>query len=229
MKPIPNYPDYEISEDGRVFRVTSRTRGRVGDEAKVGIMNSGYAFVNLSRLGSKPRKFSVQSLILEAFVGPRPSPSHQAAHINGNKLDNRLENLMWATPKENSSHKKLHGTQLVGESMYNSKLTEETISEILRLRGNGESACSIAKTFGISDSLIYRIEKGVAWKHLNLPVRGKMIRGSSHHKTHLTDSDVLDIRKRYTEGETQRSIAKRFGVHFSNINAIIKRKTWKHI
>lgn len=229
MKPIPNYPDYEISEDGRVFRVTSRTNAKAGDVVKVGLMTTGYAFVSLSRLGSKARKFSVQSLILETFVGPRPSPSHQAAHINGDKLDNRLENLMWATPVENASHKKLHGTQPTGSEIYNSKLTDESVLRILELRKSGLSAQSIADDFGISDTLIYRIEAGKTWKHLNIPMREKMILGSSRPNSLLTESDVLDIRKRYTEGETQRSIAKRFGVHFSNINAIIKRKTWKHI
>jgi hypothetical protein len=53
----------------------------------------------------------VSNLVLEAFVGPRPTTKHQAAHLDNNKRNNRLDNLIWATPKENGSHKRAHGTQ----------------------------------------------------------------------------------------------------------------------
>jgi hypothetical protein len=41
------------------------------------------------------RKLFVHTLVLQAFVGPRPSHSHCCRHLNGDPADNRLENLVW--------------------------------------------------------------------------------------------------------------------------------------
>lgn len=70
---------------------------------------SGYWVVNL-RVGGTVTCRCVSELVLTAFVGPRPSPTHDAAHMNGNKDVNWLSNLQWATKKENAAHKRLHGT-----------------------------------------------------------------------------------------------------------------------
>ena len=70
---------------------------------------SGYWVINL-RVNGKVRCRCVSELVLTTFVGPRPSPTHDAAHLNGDRNVNRLDNLSWATKKENAAHKRLHGT-----------------------------------------------------------------------------------------------------------------------
>ncbi len=70
---------------------------------------SGYWVVNL-RVSGRVKCRCVSELVLTTFVGPRPSPTHDAAHTNGDKNVNRLSNLQWATKKENAGHKRLHGT-----------------------------------------------------------------------------------------------------------------------
>jgi hypothetical protein len=55
----------------------------------------------------------VHHLVLEAFVGPRPA-GHEAAHGDGDKTNNALANLRWATPKENAADRYRHGTVLFG-------------------------------------------------------------------------------------------------------------------
>lgn len=42
-------------------------------------------------------------LVAKAFV-PNPSKKATVNHINGNKLDNRMENLEWLSAKENLVH-----------------------------------------------------------------------------------------------------------------------------
>lgn len=54
--------------------------------------------------------------------------------------------------------------------------------------------------------------------------------GEDHGMSKLTDAEVLDIRARYATGQiTQRALAEEYGVHFSLISLIIRRKIWTHL
>jgi len=55
------------------------------------------------------RRHYVHQLVLETFVGPRPE-GRQCRHLNGNSLDNRLENLSWGTASEDNYDRVRHGT-----------------------------------------------------------------------------------------------------------------------
>lgn len=62
--------------------------------------------------GTHYRRFRdkyLHHIVLEAFVGPRP-PGMQCRHLNGNSLDNRLENLQWGTAREDNYDRVRHGT-----------------------------------------------------------------------------------------------------------------------
>ena len=72
--------------------------------------SDGYLLINL-RINGRYVCKTVNHLMAEAFIGPRPTPSHEAAHLDGRKDHNVRENIVWATPKVNSSHKSNHGTQ----------------------------------------------------------------------------------------------------------------------
>lgn len=59
--------------------------------------------------------------------------------------------------------------------------------------------------------------------------KGRQIKGESHHKSKLNDSEVLEIRKRIKDGETCRGIAKIYNVDFTLISLIGRGKIWKHL
>jgi hypothetical protein len=117
-RPIARHEGYEVSDRGRVRSVdrvvTRMHRGRAvparykGRVLKLSTA-SGYPHV---RLGGRGRAY-VHHLVLEAFVGPRPA-GDQAAHGDGDRLNNVLGNLRWATPKENNGDKRSHGTAMLG-------------------------------------------------------------------------------------------------------------------
>jgi len=57
----------------------------------------------------------------------------------------------------------------------------------------------------------------------------KNYRGSNVHNARLTENDILEIRRRYEEGETYKAISESYGVCPTNIAAIVRRRTWKHV
>lgn len=70
-----------------------------------GQFDSGY-----SRGYRRYNSHSVHRLVLEAFVGlPTNINQTNVNHKNGNKEDNRLENLEWVTPAENNEHASMTG------------------------------------------------------------------------------------------------------------------------
>ena len=108
-KSVLDFPRYTVSKDGDVFSLffTSRT-GRViqRKEPKIlskAIDSDGYHVVTLYSDDEKITK-KVHRLVASAYLDPDVDRS-QVNHKNGNKVDNRVENLEWATNSENQKHR----------------------------------------------------------------------------------------------------------------------------
>lgn len=125
-----------------------------------------YPGVSLYRAGSPLKTPTIHTLVMTAFVGPCPE-GMQVAHNNGDRTDNRLENLRYATPLENSGDKFEHGTVLRGEQFSFAKMTEQTVLEIRRLYETGEfSQQSLADKFGINQTNVSQIVRRKTWTHI---------------------------------------------------------------
>lgn len=156
---------YDVSNRGRV-----RSKHKIGCKAGGAILipqpnKKGYLRV---RLSSNGRSFStvIQRLVLEAFVGPRPSTVHEANHKDGKKFHNDLSNLEWITPQGNNAHAREMGLwhPHIGEQHGRAKLTETKVREILSRRA--ESSVSLGKEFGVSSAAIWLIWQRINWKHV---------------------------------------------------------------
>lgn len=79
-----------------------------------------------------------------------------------------------------------------------------------------------------SDNAIDKYNKGRAADNLHCPPENKA-RGERMGLSKLKDDDIINILKRHILGEKQIKIAKSYNVTPSNICAIIKRRTWRHI
>lgn len=74
------------------------------------VSRGGYAIATLTRCPGDVARIGVHRLVAMAFI-PNPEGKPQVNHISGDKLDNRSENLEWATCSENNLHRRrvLHG------------------------------------------------------------------------------------------------------------------------
>lgn len=97
-RPIKGYPDYSISNFGDVSSERFNKRIRL----KPGKNSQGYYVVVLTK--NKIRKtLRVHRLVAENFIENKHKKP-QVNHIDGNKLNNQVTNLEWATAKENIHH-----------------------------------------------------------------------------------------------------------------------------
>lgn len=146
--------------------------------------SKGYLQVHV-RINKQGKMFLVHRLVAEAFI-PNPERKPCVNHINGDKTDNRVENLEWCTYSENNKHAwdnnlqvvtkkhKVHSYELgKRQGGFNSKITLqfdlhgnlikewETATEAakhLKINRNNISSCCLNK-YG------YKTAGGYMWKY----------------------------------------------------------------
>ena len=87
-------------------------------------------------------------------------------HIDGNKKNNKLENLEWCTASENQIHAFKTGLNKArkGEESNLSKLTEDDVKKVFELREKGLLQKEIAEIVGCTKSNISCILRKKSWK-----------------------------------------------------------------
>ena len=150
-KSIEGFPRYEVSNQGRVRSWAVKGRGKtdkLADKPKIltqSLLDSHYPRVNICNENGMTTAL-VQVLVLEAFSTKRPE-GMVARHLNGDPLDNRLENLVWGTPKENTADRYLHGTaNFLGQKIAPVLTDDEVIDVYIRAQ-QGEQGSSIAASY----------------------------------------------------------------------------------
>jgi NUMOD4 motif/HNH endonuclease len=152
---------YQVSDQGRV-RSLDRISVRVGHNGKQqqhrlrgrilrpSRIPSGHVQV-MGNVGSK----KVHSLVALAFIGPRP-PDKEVRHLNGIPVDNRLENLEYATRSRNVQDRKWHA----GGNNY--VLKPADVLDIKRRLGHPSRGlgASLAREYRVKHTTISDIKRG---------------------------------------------------------------------
>lgn len=114
----------------------------------------------------------VHRLVAEYFL-PKPAPGQTiVAHIDHNKLNNRVSNLKWMAPEENYKHQetsphvqkeRADRKERRKESSKSTKLTVTRVMLLKKLLNEGKSIRQLAKMFKVTDTQILRIKRGENW------------------------------------------------------------------
>ena len=94
---IDGYANYEVSSHGRVRNATT---ARI---LKPGIRKDGYQLVSLYK-DKKERKFYIHRFVAHEFI-ENPDDKQMVDHIDHNPANNCVENLRWASGKENNGNR----------------------------------------------------------------------------------------------------------------------------
>lgn len=160
---IEDYPDYEVSDDGQV---KSFKNGK--ERILKGCDNGdGHLRVNLNRNG-KQKSFLIHRLMAKEFI-PNPRGYPFVRHLNDIPYDNRIENLEWGTPEDNTRDSIKNGTHVCLNKehmdLIRQKDTEKTSKPVIAIK-NG-----ICKKYNSRSEASRAL--GVSIAHISSCVNGK--------------------------------------------------------
>lgn len=121
---------------------------------KTRLGSDGYLKCNLKK-DTKRYDFRIHRLVAETFLNNNDNKQF-VNHINGNKTDNRVENLEWCTSEENTIH-------AVKNRLIKTKLTDE---QVLKIYNSKISNRKLGEEFKVDSTIIWRIKNKKAYKHL---------------------------------------------------------------
>lgn len=158
FKEIAGFNGYKINVIGTIlnkknFPITSR------------LHKTGYLVVAIvKKKGGVGYNQLVHRLVALTFL-PNVLNCSDVNHIDGNKLNNNIDNLEWCTRKENIKHSYEIGLAKKGSDRANSKLNDCDIVNI-RLMAKTTAIKEIATLFNISRQNTKRIVELKRWKHI---------------------------------------------------------------
>jgi hypothetical protein len=123
--------------------------------------NNGYLCVTLAK-GSVRVQVALHRLVARAFLGECPIGLH-VLHTDGDKNNNRVDNLRYGTPAENIADTERHGKRRKGSRHPLAKLDEDAVQTI---RSSGRSCREVAEWFGVSAANVSAVRRRRIWRHL---------------------------------------------------------------
>jgi hypothetical protein len=162
---ICKYPlkfNYYVTDDGRVWSEKSHKYMATRED------RNGYlkvVLVSSETPEGKRHRYSVHRLVLENFCPIENMENFQVNHKDGDKTNNKLENLEWVTCQENINH--AIKNNLRAKVNGSAKLTKSKVFEIIELLLSKKyTNVEIARRYNVNEETIGRIKRKQSWKDL---------------------------------------------------------------
>lgn len=159
---------YEVSNLGEVrYKNTGRHLSP--------FLSKGYMRIGLMTNDRGQQKFPVHRLVAAAFVDGKTEERRFVNHIDGNKCNNRVDNLEWVTASENTVHAIRSGLLKIvnGENNGRANTTEKTVRDacelLLVFHGNVLKTYEFMLELGYTDitkGSLYHLRKKSTWVHV---------------------------------------------------------------
>lgn len=164
---VVGHSKYLVENDGSVW-IIPKSPGRPWKRMKPYLGNHGYLCVGLQgEDGEKRKTRTIHTLVLEAFVGPRPIEKPHTRHLDSDTTNNNIDNIVWGTAKENYLDRVERGTDIKGETQGHSKLTEKDVINIRDLYEREVfNQYELADKYGVCVPNISTIISRKTWKHI---------------------------------------------------------------
>jgi hypothetical protein len=176
------YPFYGISRSGEIVSFARCSLSRLNAQPnirqktlRVKPDRQGYLQVSVVDYCGQAKTLKVHQLTAMAWLGYDSSTGKQVNHIDGDKSNNKVENLELVSPSENVKHAYKNNLMvgLKGESNPSSRITEAQAKAAWDLFMNGLKPKQASVRLGIPHSICKRIYARKSWKHICIGVLPK--------------------------------------------------------
>ena len=152
-KTVQEFPNYQVSNFGKIKSFTRQKKGKLLKP----ITRAGVFYVCLCRNGYHTSRH-IHKLVIEAFFGYREEYA-KIRHIDGNKHNNRIDNLMYVKTGIADGSIKIPVFD-DGSKLYKDEITEKTVYEISKMLKFGKRTIEyISERFGVSEFVVKCIRK----------------------------------------------------------------------
>lgn len=140
-------------------------------------------------------------IVLELFVGPKPTPEHEGCHKDDDRSNNHADNLYWGTHKQNMEDASRNGKVKCPRQIR----TEALVEKAVELYQSGRSVEEVAKELDIA--------YGAAYAWITRKIKTRPNDGGRPKKITIKDDKVRTaIRKMYETGlYSRKEVAAKFG------------------
>ena len=149
---------YPLFKDGRKRLLKGKVLKPVKD-------HNGRLYVKLSNNENFRKNKSISRMVATAFLGSPEDVLLEVNHIDGNPLNNHIENLEWTTRQENMKHAVDNNLFRTGEDSPHNKVLISDVEDIFKLKFvESKTNKEIATIYNVSRQTIDSIIKGESWQ-----------------------------------------------------------------
>jgi hypothetical protein len=200
VRQVPSFPEYGTTECGKVYRISKKKlmATRIIKHTKHDYFS---VYVRLSSKG-KATNQKLHRLVIEAWKGSAPEGRKNFVnHIDGDSLNNHVDNLEWCSLSENQRHAISTGLKGKGSELYNASLTEEQVHEICKKLKDGARTKDLSDEYCVSVDAIRKIKAGDTYFHVR-----SLYDLEHNYKFCFSDATIKWVCSKIVEGYGDREI-----------------------